>query len=355
MNPRFTVLSLFFVLVIWGCDGGHAAEAPALAHYFDEIGQRYLTVQNLGGTRVSVTLRWAMDPGSAGTWAGNGERRDNQILFAASVEEGQDRGAFFIAKGGESKLEINFRPGQKMPQDPGILGVYRRASDEKLLQLVRKESQAADDRLAASLKNASRTWPTEDKPVAADWKSRWAELRGRWMKIAYQPPEPAKPKPGALLPSPAKDAAVPEKDSNYWLKLAQATALGYFFMQTPPDAASTGAWNGDYDDGFGGRVSIRQAKDGKLRVNLSCSRVGDMQGADLSGEMPLSAVKSQNGEQSAAAVFIEPEVPVDAKEVRVTLRRKGGFLWVQTSRKAQPPGSFAWFDGIYRWMPVPVE
>jgi hypothetical protein len=243
-----------------------------------------------------------------------------------------------------------------MPQDPGILGVYWRANDEKLLQLLRKESQAADDRLAAALKNASRTWMAADKPVAADWKSNWPALRERWMKIAYQPPaEVTKPKPGVLMPPPAKRDAISGKDSNYWLKLAEVTALGYFFMQTPPNVASTGAWDGDYDDGLGGSVSIRQAKDGKLRVNLSCSRVGDMQAADLTGAVPPQAVKSKSGEHSAAAVFIEPEVPEDAKEVRVSLRRKGGFLWVETNRKAQPPGSSAWFDGIYRWMPASVE
>jgi hypothetical protein len=354
MNSRFLSASLLFLLLPCAVPCWGAEEAPAVAHYYDEVGQRHLAIQSLGGTRVSVSLRWAMDPGSAGTWAGNGERRDNQILFAATVDEGQDRGAFFVTKGGESKLEVSFRPGQKMPQDPGILGVYRRASDEKRLQLLRKEAQAADDRLAAASKNASRTWPAADKPVAADWKSNWPALRERWMKIAYQPPEPAKPKPGVLMPAPAK-GALSDKDPDYWLKLAQATALGYFFMQTPPDGANTGAWDGDYDDGLGGRVSIRQSKDGKLRVNLSCTRVGDMQAADLSGEVPPQAVKSKSGEHSAEAVFMEPEVPADAKEVRVTLRRKGGFLWVQTSRKASPPGSFAWFDGIYRWMPAPVE
>jgi hypothetical protein len=37
------------------------------------------------------------------------------------------------------------------------------------------------------------------------------------------------------------------------------------------------------------------------------------------------------------------------------LKRKGGFLWVETKRKATPPGSLSWFDGIYRWSPVPKE
>jgi hypothetical protein len=240
-----------------------------------------------------------------------------------------------------------------MPQDPGILGLYRRVSDEKRLQLARKETQAAEERLNTVLKEAAHDWSGADKAVPADWKARWPVLLGRWMKIAYQPPEPAPVKP-APPGAAGKDAFSPEKDVQYWLKYAQATAAAYGFIQQPPVLKSS-SWDGEYDDGFGGHVSIRRAKDGKLRVNLNCTRVNENQGSDLAGQIPGEAVKSKNDEEIATAVFTELDVPDEAKEVSITLKRKGGYLWVETKRKASPPGSLSWFDGIYRWSPMPKE
>lgn len=354
MNSRLPslqipVLALFFCMA-WV----RGAEPPPLAHFYDEEGMRYLTLRQTFSSGVEVVVRWAAEPGSAGTWTGQGMRKDSGVLFAAVVEEGQDRGTYFIAKGGESKMEILFKPGQKMPQDPGILGIYRRVSDDKRLQLARKEFQAADERLSVALKEASHAWPGANKPVPADWKARWPALLGRWMKIAYQPSEPAKPVKPAPPFSTGKDTASPEKDVQYWLKLAQATATAYGFIQQAPDL-KTSSWDGEYDDGFGGHVSIRLAKDGRLRVNLSCTRVNENQGSDLAGQIPAEAVKSKNDESTAEAVFIEADVPDAAKEISITLKRKGGFLWLETRRKASPPGSLSWFDGIYRWSPVPAE
>jgi hypothetical protein len=352
MNPHL-LASRWMLLLLSGTALSQifAAEPSPTVHYFDEVGFRHLSLKPVSGNHLEVSVRWAADPGSMSSWTGQGDRRENQIVFAAVVEEGQDRGAFFIAKGGESKMEVSFRPGQKMPPDPGILGVYRHVSDEKLTQLMKKEFQAAEDRLAATLKASRSTWPGSDKAVAGDWKSRWPVLRERWMKIAYQAPEPAKPKPGPLMPAPAKDAALPEKDANYWLKLAQATALGYSFMQQPPDMKSDGGWDGEYDDGFGGHASLRRSKDGKLRVTLSCTRGGELQGADLSGTIPAEAVKETKGEATAESVFTEQE---GTKQTNVSLRRKGGFLWLEVQSK-QPQNTAAWLDGIYRWSPMPVE
>ena len=328
-----------------------SAEPQAPSHFFDEPGRRYLSVRPQSGGRVEVTVRAAGDPGSSWLWVGQGTRQEKQIVFAAVVAEDQDRGAFFVAKGGESKLEISFRPGQKMPQDPGILGVYRHISEEKLTQLMKKEFQAAEDRLDAILKNASRTWSGVDKAVEGDWKTRWPGLREKWMKIAYQPPAQAAAKPTVAATTPSKDAAGPEKDANRWLKLAQATALGYSFMQQPPELRSAGGWDGEYDDGFGGHVSIRRSKDGKLRVTLSCTRGGELQGTDLSGAIPAEAVREKDGESTAESVFTEGE---DQRQTQVRLRRKGGFLWVEATAK-QPNVSAAWLDGVYRWSPVPAE
>lgn len=333
-----------------------AAEAAGTSYYYDEVGMRHLTLQPVGTTQTEVRVRSAAEPGTAGVWVGQGSRKDNQLVFAALVEEGQDRGTYFIAKGGESKLEILFRPGQKMPVDAGLLGTYRHISEEKRLQLVRKEFQAAEERLALAIKNASRTWLAEDRAMASDWKSRWPALRERWMKIAYQPPTPAKPAPGVLLPA-GKGRPALEMDADYWMKLGQVTAMGYYFMGQMPDGKSQEAWAGDYDDGFGGQVSIRQTKDGRLRVSLTCSRVSELQGADMQGNIPAEGVKVKKGAEpaSAEAVFIEPELPEASKEARVRLKRKGGFLWVETERQQAPPGRLSWFDGVYRWMPPPTE
>lgn len=339
-----------FVLLLVSLAGDVLAAAPVTTtRYFDEAGQRHLTVQNVTATKVIVSVRWAADAGATGVWTGNGERRDNALVFAATVEEDQDRGAFFVAKG-EGKLEVTFRPNQRMPQDPGILGTYKHVSDEKYAQLMKKEFQAAEDRLAGTWKNASHAWLAEDKAMVADWKSRWLGLRDRWMALAYQPPEPPKPKPGDLMPLMPKDAVA--KDANYWLKLAQATAMGYSFMQQPPDMKSKGDWDGEYDDGFGGHVSLRRAKDGKLRVSLSCTRYGELQGMDVSGAIPAEALKTKGGESTAEGVFKEED---PARETRVTLRRKGGFLWLETKINPPLPAKSAWFDGIYRWSPVPAE
>ena len=345
------LLALAFLLFIAYASG---AESLPITYFFDEEGARYLTLRNTSATGVEVIMRWAANPGSTATWTGQGNRKDTQIVFAAVVDEGQDRGTYFIAKGGESKMEVLFKPGQKMPQDPGLLGTYRRVSDDKRLQLARKESQAADERLNEVLKEAAHGWPGVDKPVVAEWKGRWPALLSRWMKISYQPPESAKVKSAPPLPV-GKETFSPEKDVRYWLKLAQATAGAYAFMQQLPDPKSAGAWDGEYDDGFGGHVSIRRAKDGKLRVNLSCTRGNENQGSDLTGQIPAEAVKANHGESTAAAVFVEADVPEAAKEISLSLKRRGGFLWVETKRKAAPPGNTAWFDGIYRWSPVPIE
>ena len=353
MKSRLQPLQLSVLALSLFTAGVRGAEPPTAAHYYDEETMRHLTLRPTSATGVEIFMRGAADPGSTGGWRGQGNRKDNVLTFAAVVDEGQDRGSYFIAKGGESKMEILFKPGQKMPQDPGILGLYRRVSDEKRLQLTRKEFQTVDERLNAALKAGAHNWATADKPMPAEWKSRWPALLGRWMKISYQPPEPVKAKNPQPFAS-AKNTPTPEKDVEYWLKLAQVTAAANAFIQQSPVLMSS-SWDGEYDDGFGGHVSIRRAKDGKLRVNLNCTRVNENQGADLAGQIPAEAVKTKDEESTATAVFIEADVPEEAKEINLTLKRKGGFLWVETKRKVTPPGSLSWFDGIYRWSAVPKE
>ncbi|MFO1441312.1 MAG: hypothetical protein U1F81_23535 [Verrucomicrobiaceae bacterium] len=333
------------------------AAATKVTHYHDEAGGRHLTLTELDSKRVEVLVRWNFDPGSTTMWAGHGEKRESGLLFAATVaDETQDRGPFFTAKVSDTKILVAFRTEKPDQPDPGIRGEFRRISEEKWLQLSKKEFQAAEARLEAAWKNAMRDGRTDDKALVPDWKLRWPKLRELWMKNAYTPPSPppAKAKPGPLA-KPAI-ATPPDKDGNYWLKLAQATMLAYAFNEQRVDVKNDGAWDGEYDDGFGGHVSIRTAKDGRLRVNLTCTRGTEAQGSDLNVEIPAAALKQKNGTRTAEGTTRPPEAesPEAPKSIRVMLRREGGGLWVDVSRPVTASTQAAWLDGIYRWSPVPA-
>jgi len=153
-----------------------------------------------------------------------------------------------------------------------------------------------------------------------------------WLKVAAQPSD--------------------QKNADHWLKAAQVTMLAYSFNEQRVDPKHSGGWEGEYDDGFGGHVSIRVAKDGRLRVTLTCTRGNEAQGADLSFDVPMDALKEKGNERTATA-FARPamaETPEAAKSLRVMLRRQGGGLWVEVISQAN---SSAWLDGIYRWYPMP--
>lgn len=331
-----------------------AAEPPPVVHYYDEVGQRYLTLTTSQGGVTSLALRHAYDPGSSGMWLGQGIRKEEGLSFAAQVEEGQDRGPAYLAKG-EAKLEVLFRPGQNAPQDyAGVLGIYRRITDDRRLLLVRKEFQAAEARLEAAWKSAAKSWLAEDRPVISEWKGRWPQLRQRVMNFAYDvaaPSTPVKPALGA-----PKGKTGPEADPDYWLKLAQTTNRAYAFCeQTMTDIKGQGAWVGVYDDGFGGSVVIRRLRDGRLQVSLACTRGNEVQGTDFQGVFPASSVKDA-GKAGAPAVaeqvFTDNEMPEGTRDLRISLKRKGGYLWVDVTRPQQQNAAEIkrpWFDGIYRW------
>ena len=307
----------------------HAAE---VTHYHDEVGRRFLMLTT-NGKRVELRVRLAYDPGSMGVWDGNGEKRDGGLVFAATVpEEGMDRGPFFTAKLSDTKVLIDFRTEKPDQPDPGIRGEFRKISEEKRLQLAKKEFKAAEDRLDLAWKNASREGSPADKAIVSDWKSWWPKLRESWLKVAAQPTD--------------------DKTADHWLKKSQATMLAYAFNEQRVDPKHSGGWDGEYDDGFGGHVSLRMAKDGRLRVTMNCTRGSEAQGTDLSLDIPADALK-QDGSERTASGFTRPpamETPDAPKSLRVMLRRKGGGLWVEVIRQ---PNASAWLDGIYRWYPVP--
>lgn len=326
----------------------HAAESAAnKTHYFDETTMRHLTLEKGEFGNTNLTVRFAADPGSAGTWVGNGQRKDKELMFARITGEGEDRGTFFIAEISESKVKVAYKPGQKEPQDAGINGEYRRASDTKFLQLAKKEFQAANDRLIENLKAATKSWQAGDKPALSLWKEQWPALRQRWMDAALgktAPPADAKAKAAA-------DTA--EKPAEHWLYLAQATAQGYYFVGTMPDPKTGLGWDGEYDDLGGGHASLRLSKDGKLRLSLSSIRITETEAGTIDATaLPDKITISKNGHLSAECTVTDGEVTDPAKQTRVRLTKIGRYLHVETEQAQRYAGK-GWFDGIYRGSPVP--
>jgi hypothetical protein len=317
------------------------AAASESSHWIDDTGQRQLTMTEDEARRVTLSFRWTYDPGALPGWTGNGQRNGDSTLFAVTVlDEEADREPFFTARKKESKLEIDFRTPEKPDQpDPGIRGVFTLLTEEKRLQLAKSEFDAAQARLALALQNAMRDGRHDDKVIVSDWRGNWPALRQKWLSLSYSP-----------------DGVKPEADPLFWQRLAQATMLGYLFNEQRVDPKNTNDWAGDYDDGFGGTVSIRQRKE-SLRINMNCSRGlqnGDLNATDASGDIPHSALKKQGELRSTEAVLELPgsEDGGPAKKVRVKLQRRGGALWVEAVW-LQPGMRKGWLDGIYRWHPVP--
>ena len=167
-----------------------AAEPVMEGRYFDEPHQRYLTLEKAGSGSTRVIIRFAGDPGSTGKWVGLGQKVDKGLSFAQEVDQGEDRGTFYLANVTEAKVDVALKPGQGKAQDAGIVGSYRRVGDQKLQQLAKKEVQLANTRLVAALKNAAKKWASADKPalggVMGWWNLPliWQELPEEWLDFA---------------------------------------------------------------------------------------------------------------------------------------------------------------------------
>lgn len=333
-----------------------AAEPPAVSYFHDESTNRYVGVELKDFKKVLVTFRFAGGPGASSRWLGDGEKKDKEISFAQTVGEEQERGTSFVARGGESKLEVSFKPGQAMPQDAGINGVYRHISEEKRLSLVKKEFEAADDYLNSLYKSAAKSWVSEDKAIITDWRNQWPALRDRWMKLVYTPSvTPAAPSPKPALGGIGKPAEAQglEKQADYWIAQVETTGLAINFLSQPNDKLISPGWDGEYEDGFGGHVSLKLQSSGKLRINLNFSRAGDAQTGEMGGEILPQNIKSEKDKElSATFINADPEVADSAQQTRVMIRRVGHYLYL-TTENAGRYTSRGWFDGIYRWMPPP--
>ena len=345
-----------FLLILLATASSHAAP-PAVTHYFDEATNRYAIVKDADFGKLTIDFRYGGNPNAY--WMGEGTRKEKDIAFSQIVGEDQERGTMFVGKASESKLEVEFKPGQRMPVDAGINGSFRHITDEKRLSLAKKETAAAEDALALALKTAPKMWPGIDRSWASEWKNRWPALRDRWMGLVVPPPPPpakpaTNPPPGAAPKGaePGTPAPTPE----YWLALTGTISAGTGFINTPLDKTMPAEWDGEYDDGFGGHISLRVAPDKGLRAQLNCTRgTGDGHVADMFAKIPAAGItKEKNGDLTATYTHRDTDLKPEEPQAIIKLRKVGHFLLLETQH-TQRYTNRAWFDGIYRWSPVPKE
>ena len=345
MRAFFLSLALFGVSV-----SAPAASSAEAAVYYDEATRRYLTLEpgDFGKTRVIV--RFAGDPGSLNQWTGQGTRNERELVFSRVVNEGEDPGAQFVARISDSKVEVDYKPQQKSPVDAVINGSYRRANENKILQLAKKEFQAADERLKNSRKTAAKNWDRRDRAALDVWKGQWPVLRQKWVDLFTSGTMPA----AAAAQSVAEKAPANGKTAKDWVNVAQATARGYYFVETLPDPKTGLGWEGDYFDLGGAHVNLRLGQDGRLRATLVSYRMPGDEASTLDATFqPEEMREEKNGSKVAETVIKNPEVKVESQQARVRLIKTGRYLQVEIEN-AQRYAGRGWFEGIYRGAPVPV-
>lgn len=322
-------------------------------HYHDEASQRQLRLRTEGG-KVLVEVRFADVPGSQNYWRGSGNIIARELHFAADVGEGQDRGTFFTAELGMSKIRIGFKEGQRNPQEAGISGIYRSLSSTKRTQLASRELKATQERLASAQKMAAKSWSGDDREVIGLWKRQWpsmqqAALRALGLKLSTPSDAgSAAANPGANAPKPNPDDAIAAN-----LALAQITSAAAAFFETPTDNALPGPWDGQYNDFFGGSANLQLAKDGRLRVTLSSAREPGQEASSIDATVPASAVRSSDKNRPTAEfIFKDTESATARKPAQFKLRRLGRFLHIESLGGELYAGA-GWFDGFYRGMALP--
>ena len=325
----------------------------AVSHYFDEESGRHLAIDETDLPRVIIEFRFPGEPGYISRWFGQGTRTDREISFTRTVGEEEPHGSNFSAIVGASRVKIDFSPDQLDPVDEGINGEYRRLSEEKRRSLATRDFKTAD----AALEKALRNLGTSKDPAVVEWKIRWPDLRSRLTALRFpSPTATAAPTP---LPVPGKTATASplEEDPDYWLALVETTGMALSFAnQTSPEAVMPNDGAGDYDDGFGGRVSLRPQDDGAFRLGFGWQR-GDLEamGSDLSLDIPADKVaKERDGNWTAAFTYQDPNLAPGDARAQFRISKIGRFLEVTTENATRYTGN-AWIDGIYRWGPIPIQ
>lgn len=338
------------------------ASPPVPWNYEDEASGRLVQVRETGPGLIEVVV-FASPGGWFFRWAGSGSRakvpaggegkkgRGETVLsFSQVTGEGGERGTLFtgLESASGSKLEIRFAEGEREPQDAGINGVYNRITADKALVLARKQYKTASAALDDFLRTAPRNWPGANRRAAGEWESRWPVLRADWTKLVF-------PAAGFVA---ASEARALEPHLDYWIGLMEATGMGLgWIAYTSFEQPAIDGWAGEYDDGFGGHVSLREVTGGALSFSLGCfrGRGEDPQTEEFTGRIPPEGVGKQGGGQLTAVFSQETAgLPEGVAPMKINFRKFPHFLVVQTEN-AGPQFGPAWFDGVYRWSPTPVE
>lgn len=340
MRSSRLVLSLLAGWIVSAEHSVSAAEvADAIRHYHDEESGRIVRLDETDPAKVRVQVRFPGDPGFFSLWQGEGVKEGNEVIFSRIVGEEEAPGAKFLAKGG-GRLEIEFAPDQTEPADEGFLGEYRRLSEDKRLSLAQRELKLAEN----SLGKAQRSWGTSQDPNVKEWNLRWPLLRDRWIHRG-QIRTDAPPKSSPLT-----------ADEVFALIETTGQAIA-FFQQPPPEGLVPPDGSGNYDDGFGGGVTLRARADGSYRIGFGWQR-GDLEamGSDFSLDLPATEIRRERGSDDWTVDHLhpDPEVPQGEGRARIQVKKSGRFLWVRVLDGVRYTGP-GWADGIYRWGPIPVE
>lgn len=330
-----------------------APQPPAT--FVNDSGTRFLTVEWKDFGKVVVAIRTSSAPGSYNRWQGDGRQTDKGMIFSQMAEDGGDRGPEYLATGGQSKLMVKINPGQTKVKDGELVGIYHHISDEKLVALAKKDSEAAEKKLDEALKLAAKKASVEDRPAFADWKHRWPELRSKLVSRENKP-EAAGAKPQAAN-RPAfgqTKTGQSEKTIAQWMALAEASYAGVNFINQNVTAATKAEWDGKYDDGFGGSVNLKMQKNGELEFNFLCTREPGSEEVYYSGVCPTLMVKAKSKGNEATADYIDKNVEVkgSAQKTNIHFKLHGHYLLVEI----EYPRAFmnrVWLDGVYLKSPPP--
>lgn len=330
-----------------GTKSNSTAQPPT--SYANESANRILTVEWKDFGKIQIMLRSSWSPGSYGIWRGAGKQTEKGVVFTKVVEEGEDSGLEYLATVSQSKITVKVKPEKGKPQQGELVGVYHRISEEKITALAKKDSETSEKNMDEALKMAAKNSTASDKPAFAEWKRRWPELRTRLASlkiksdaVVTKSPVVNKPQIGQSKPAPSV------KTTAHWIALAEASAAGMEFIGKKLSAGVTTDWDGEFDDGFGGSLTLKLLKSGELEFGFRCTREAGSEEVYYAGKCPANLVKEINGGKEATAEFTDKndEVKDSAQRTHVQFRRLGRAVLVEI----ESPRSFmsrAWLDGIY--------